>query len=493
MGGSTIARSLHPEQVDALLELSQCFDQSENDVIAYDKLLTSLKDLIGFSSCSIHLLDGHGLEMYLVASRDIPESIPATIVEQTRHESLESGYMKPLLAKEPYLPTEHIACGDRFSTVSAESLFQGEMVKVPLIANGRLTGAMTLIMSEVDRTWFADRKHWLSLLGNHLGQLIEQRMDWAVRKSTALLQERAWMSEELTDHLLQYVSAIRLSAHRARQKWLSQDHEGMGQLLVDIEEMANDAYADIREEMISLSFLKPDEHDVLGRIREYLARFQHQWGMRIVFTVVDPAGALEHMQDTTAHLFRILQEALTNVRQHANATQAEVSLETDGRILRMLVVDNGCGFDANGVPEEKSGLKVMAARAAQINGRLNVTSSPENGTMVRMEVDLLNHRGVQGEQEEAPAREQAQARASASTPTVSSASAFRDATPLSTLTPREEEILVLLTDGLSNQEIATELTISEKTVKKHLNNVFAKLDVTNRSQAAVYAIRAGLS
>lgn len=63
----------------------------------------------------------------------------------------------------------------------------------------------------------------------------------------------------------------------------------------------------------------------------------------------------------------------------------------------------------------------------------------------------------------------------------------------SILTQREREILSLLPEGLSNQQIATRLFISEKTVKKHLNNVFAKLHVTNRSQAAVYAIRSNLA
>lgn len=61
------------------------------------------------------------------------------------------------------------------------------------------------------------------------------------------------------------------------------------------------------------------------------------------------------------------------------------------------------------------------------------------------------------------------------------------------LTQREVEILALLAEGLSNQMIAERLFISEKTVKKHLNNLFAKLDVANRSQAAIWAIRAGLS
>jgi len=60
------------------------------------------------------------------------------------------------------------------------------------------------------------------------------------------------------------------------------------------------------------------------------------------------------------------------------------------------------------------------------------------------------------------------------------------------LTPREVEVLKLIAEGLSNREIAQELTISEKTVKNHINNIFSKLHVYDRSQAMLYAIRQGL-
>jgi NarL family two-component system response regulator LiaR len=60
------------------------------------------------------------------------------------------------------------------------------------------------------------------------------------------------------------------------------------------------------------------------------------------------------------------------------------------------------------------------------------------------------------------------------------------------LTPRELEVLTLIAGGLANKEIAQELVISEKTVKNHINNIFSKLHVNDRSQAILYAIRKGL-
>ncbi len=64
--------------------------------------------------------------------------------------------------------------------------------------------------------------------------------------------------------------------------------------------------------------------------------------------------------------------------------------------------------------------------------------------------------------------------------------------PLDRLTPREREVLELIGRGFPNKRIARELVISEKTVKAHVGHVLAKLGVTDRTQAAVVAVRAGL-
>jgi two-component system, NarL family, response regulator LiaR len=64
--------------------------------------------------------------------------------------------------------------------------------------------------------------------------------------------------------------------------------------------------------------------------------------------------------------------------------------------------------------------------------------------------------------------------------------------PLDRLTPREREVLVLIARGFPNKRIARELDVSEKTVKTHVGHVLAKLGVTDRTQAAIFAVRAGL-
>ena len=67
-----------------------------------------------------------------------------------------------------------------------------------------------------------------------------------------------------------------------------------------------------------------------------------------------------------------------------------------------------------------------------------------------------------------------------------------DGDPLDRLTPREREVLELIGRGFPNKRIARRLEVSEKTVKTHVGHVLAKLGVTDRTQAAVVAVRAGL-
>ena len=67
-----------------------------------------------------------------------------------------------------------------------------------------------------------------------------------------------------------------------------------------------------------------------------------------------------------------------------------------------------------------------------------------------------------------------------------------DKDKLNSLTSRELEVLVQVANGMFNKEIAINLNISERTVKNHISNIFKKIDVSDRTQAAVFAIKNNL-
>ncbi|EGK07738.1 response regulator [Kroppenstedtia eburnea] len=73
----------------------------------------------------------------------------------------------------------------------------------------------------------------------------------------------------------------------------------------------------------------------------------------------------------------------------------------------------------------------------------------------------------------------------------SESTGFREQDGLEVLTPREQEVLRLITEGMSNKEIAANLVIAEKTVKTHVSGILNKLDLQDRTQAAIHAMKQG--
>jgi signal transduction histidine kinase len=104
-------------------------------------------------------------------------------------------------------------------------------------------------------------------------------------------------------------------------------------------------------------------------------------------------------------LYRVAQEALTNVQKHARTNQAHIKLARRGRKVRLEVRDEGRGFDpatvsGNGGPGERVGLSGMRERVALLGGELKITSKPGAGTSLMAEVPLpaserreTNHEG----------------------------------------------------------------------------------------------------
>jgi two-component system NarL family sensor kinase len=97
------------------------------------------------------------------------------------------------------------------------------------------------------------------------------------------------------------------------------------------------------------------------------------------------SGTVEGLTDVSnTVLFRIAQEALTNIRRHANASEVHIRLIGNNKNIKLIVADNGVGFDIARVaqhPKRGIGLRNMDERLEEIGGTLNLISSPE-GTQV---------------------------------------------------------------------------------------------------------------
>jgi signal transduction histidine kinase len=118
-----------------------------------------------------------------------------------------------------------------------------------------------------------------------------------------------------------------------------------------------------------------------------LRRFAQRTGIDVEFTPDGEAPRLSLAVEQ--ELWRIAQEALTNVERHAKATALQVTWDCDGHFGRLVMADNGSGFDPVAVARASTpsaGLTAMRERANAIGGRLVVDSQPGGGTWMSVEV-----------------------------------------------------------------------------------------------------------
>lgn len=204
-------------------------------------------------------------------------------------------------------------------------------------------------------------------------------------------QERRRIAAELHDEIGQMFTSLSLSLE-ALQRELGQAVVKDGHRLHQRLQAARKGLTHLLEQVRSLSLdLRPAALDDLGLVpalTTFIERFSAQSGIRVLF---NHHGLPQRLPPTMEiAVFRLVQEALTNVVRHAKVGEARVHLWSDGRLLIVQVEDEGLGFD----PEEKlstrrsNGLAVMRERVALCGGRLEIESQRWRGTLITAEFPI---------------------------------------------------------------------------------------------------------
>ncbi len=208
------------------------------------------------------------------------------------------------------------------------------------------------------------------------------------RLVTAREEERRRLRRDLHDGLGPQLSsqALTIDAVRALMR---DDPDAAEALLLDLKAQAQDAVTDIRRLVYDLRPPALDDLGLLGALRESAAQYGHS---ELAISVDAPQTLPTPPAAVEVALYRIAQEAMTNVVRHARARTCAVSLAVDEEagILRLEVRDDG-----RGLPEARSpgvGLSSMRERAAELGGSLTAEPLPEGGTVVRAGLPLAVER-----------------------------------------------------------------------------------------------------
>jgi signal transduction histidine kinase len=204
--------------------------------------------------------------------------------------------------------------------------------------------------------------------------------DAEVERATA--EERARLAREIHDGMSQELWYAKLKQSRlAAMEHLAPDAR---ELADEVAGAIESALAEARQAILAL---RPAEGASFAQVlSRYVEDFADRFGIP-ADCEADAAGESLPSRHQ-AELLRILQEALTNVRRHADATRVRVRLEATERGARLEVVDNGRGFDADQAGSSRYGLRGMRERAGIIGADLRIESAASDGTRVTVVVPL---------------------------------------------------------------------------------------------------------
>jgi signal transduction histidine kinase len=239
----------------------------------------------------------------------------------------------------------------------------------------------------------------------HYDELLEQslRMQEQLRfLSRQLLsaqeEERKKISRELHDVIAQTLTSINLRLATLK-KAAALNSKSLGRSIAEaqllVEHSVNIVHRFARE-------LRPTVLDDLGLIpalHTFMKGFRAETGIGVSLSAF--AGVEQMNGDKRTVLYRVAQEALTNVARHAQASQAEVKIQQVNGTICMKIKDNGKGFQEQHVLQAKKstrlGLLGMRERLEMVGGNFTVTSAPGKGTTVLAQVPLVSRRSPGGE------------------------------------------------------------------------------------------------
>jgi PAS domain S-box-containing protein len=215
------------------------------------------------------------------------------------------------------------------------------------------------------------------------------------QRVVATLQEREHLARELHDGIGQVLGYVGMQTQTAL-KWMHDgDDEKAESLLRRLVEVAKDAHADVRESIISLKTGSGQQWSFIPALKEYIDKFQSNYGIRAELAVSDGIDENTLDRGTEVHLLRAIQEALTNARKHSGANKLEVCLNLDGNKAQITVTDDGYGFDVGQLVHGNSGhfgLDFMRERMEQIGGSLEIESTAGSGTVLKLDVPIAKYR-----------------------------------------------------------------------------------------------------
>jgi len=220
----------------------------------------------------------------------------------------------------------------------------------------------------------------LQRLSTHNAQLAEQA------RVSAIVEERQRLARELHDAVSQQLFAISMTA-TAVGRTLDKDFDKAQRQIALIEEMAAVAQSEMRALLLHLRPVYLEGKGLEQGLQELIKELKVKVPIEIVFEMDPDVHLLKGVEN---HLFRIVQEAISNTLRHAKASRLEIRLNRRGETVRMTLRDDGIGFEMDDSKQTSYGLSNMQERIVETGGSIQFITAPGKGTRIDITVPLVD-------------------------------------------------------------------------------------------------------
>ncbi len=272
------------------------------------------------------------------------------------------------------------------------------------LIKGRL-GDILLFITTLRRGKFTERittceKDEIGLISEELNQLAEYLQEQVhslqrlaeektelskTAKAAATMEERQRLARDLHDVVSQQLFALSMMSS-ASLRLFDQDPERARKQLEQISEIAGKAQGEMRALLLHLRPVQLSGESLCEGIVKLIQELKRKTSLTFEASVDE----IENLSNAAEeHIFRIVQEALSNILRHADATKVKLLLTEDSGYIQLYIGDNGKGFDIHEERMASYGLKTMRERCEQIGGTYNIRSKTQEGTYIEIRIPAL--------------------------------------------------------------------------------------------------------
>ena len=261
----------------------------------------------------------------------------------------------------------------------------GALVSVPIRLQQRVLGEVDLFYRSPVTLTTQDRDLYDALAG-HLANAVENLRSEALLREAAVSEERTMLASELHDSIAQSLAFLRIQVTLLKHALAERQPEQVNKILDEIDLGVKESTNDVRELLVHFR-TRANTDDIELALRTTLQKFEHQSGVKAQLEMHGHGVALP--SDVQLQVLHVVQEALSNVRKHADADRVQLLVQRGPQWV-FTVRDNGRGFDMGPKRDEDThvGLHIMRERAERIGAQVSVDSSPGEGTEVRIALNV---------------------------------------------------------------------------------------------------------